>query len=124
MSRTTIFKEGAWISGYEYSDKDTLQRDIDKKEADVNCCKEELLALAMATPKDITSKGADPFEYVKMKFDEIFDELQEHLFQLHALYLIQHNEEYVSNAEYAEPTILRRAKTGYIGPDYYDMKFR
>lgn len=99
MSRTTIFKEGAWIGGYEYSDKNTLQRDIGSKEADVNYYKEKLLALCCATPKDITPKDGDPLHFVTREFEDVWDELQEVMFSLAAMYFIQHNEGHIDMGE-------------------------
>lgn len=99
MSRETIFKEGAWVGGYEYSNHATLVGDIAKKEDYIRWFKEKLLALAMATPKDITPDGADPMEHVKLTFDELWNELQDETFQLHALYLVEHNEKYICNGE-------------------------
>lgn len=97
MSRETIFRHGAWVGGYEFSNHATLMEDIAKKEADISYYKERLLALVMATPKDIAPQGEDPFEYVKQMFDELWDEIQDDTFQLHALFLIEHNEDYIDN---------------------------
>ena len=93
MSRETIFKGGAWVGGYEFSNERTLKEDIARKENDVLWYKEKLLALAMATPKDITPDGADPLEHVKLTFDELWDELQDELFRLSDMYLIEINKE-------------------------------
>ena len=95
MSRETHFKEGAWIGGYEYSDERTLKEDIAKKENDVLWYKEKLLALAVATPKDITPDGDGPLEHVTLIFDELWDELQDELFRLSDLYTVQLNEDSV-----------------------------
>lgn len=97
MSRETTFRHGAWVGGYEFSNHATLMEDIAKKEADISYYKERLLALVMATPKDIAPQGEDPFEYVKQMFDELWDEIQDETFLLHALFLIEHNEEYIDN---------------------------
>lgn len=95
MSRETHFKEGAWIGGYEYSTGARLKEDIAKHEADVAYYKERLLALVMATPKDITPDGDDPMEHVKQTFDEIWGELRDLLFRLSDLYTVQLNEDCV-----------------------------
>lgn len=95
MSRETHFKEGAWVGGYEYSSATQLKEDIAKKEADINYYKERLLALAMATPKDIAPQGEDPFEYVKQMFDELWDEIQDETIALGDLYTVQLNEDCV-----------------------------
>lgn len=95
MSRETHFKEGAWIGGYEYSSATQLKEDIAKKEADINYYKERLLALVMATPKDIAPLGEDPFEYVKQMFDELWDEIQDETIALGNLYTVQLNEDCV-----------------------------
>lgn len=97
MSRTTIFRDGAWIGGYEYSSATQLAEDIAKKEADINYYKERLLALAMATPKDIALQGEDPFEYVKQIFDELWDEIQGETLRLGTMYTVQLNEDYIDN---------------------------
>lgn len=97
MSRETIFKEGAWVGGYEYSSATQLAEDIAKKEADINYYKERLLALAMATPKDIALQGEDPFEYVKQIFDELWDEIQGETLRLGTMYTVQLNEDYIDN---------------------------
>lgn len=99
MSRETIFKDGAWVGGYEYSSATQLKEDIAKKEADISYYKERLLALAMATPKDIAPNGEDPFEYVKQMFDELWNEIQDETFALGNMYTVQLNEEYVNNGE-------------------------
>lgn len=119
MSRETIFKDGAWVGGYEYSSATQLKEDIAKKEADISYYKERLLALAMATPKDIAPNGEDPFEYVKQMFDELWDEIQDQTIALGNMYMVQLNERYVRGEESYE-----KAKSGYIGPEYYDRKFR
>lgn len=99
MSRETIFKEGAWVGGYEYSNATQLTEDIAKKEADINYYKERLLALAMATPKDIAPQGEDPFEFVKQMFDELWDEIQDDTIALGNMYTVQLNEDYIDNGE-------------------------
>lgn len=99
MSRETHFKEGAWIGGYEYSTGARLKEDIAKREADVAYYKERLLALVMATPRDITPDGDDPMEHVKLTFDELWDELQDELFRLSDMYLIEVNKEHIDNGE-------------------------
>ena len=112
MSRETHFKEGAWIGGYEYSDERTLKEDIAKKENDVLWYKEKLLALAMATPKDITPDGDDPLEHVNLTFDELWDELQDELFRLSDLYLIEVNKEYIDNGATSPSDALRDTTDG------------
>lgn len=112
MSRETHFKEGAWIGGYEYSDERTLKEDIAKKENDVLWYKEKLLALAMATPKDITPDGDDPLEHVKLTFDELWDELQDELFHLSDMYLIEVNKEYIDNGATSPSDALRDTTDG------------
>ena len=97
MSRETIFKAGAWVGGYEYFNATQLTEDIAKKEADISYYKERLLALAMATPKDIAPQGEDPFEYVKQMFDELWEEIQDHTLQLGTMYTVQLNEDYIDN---------------------------
>lgn len=99
MSRETIFKEGAWVGGYEYSSDAQLKEDIARKENDVMWYKEKLLAMAMATPKDITPGGDDPLEHVKLAFDELWDEVHDELFRLSDLYIIESNKEYIDNGE-------------------------
>jgi len=99
MSKETIFRDGASVGGYEYSSATQLKEDIAKKENDVLWYKEKLLALAMATPKDITPDGADPLEHVKLTFDELWDELQDELFRLSDMYLIEMNKEHIGNGE-------------------------
>ena len=95
MNRETTFKEGAAVCGYEYSTSAQLKEDIAKKEADVAYYKERILAMCMATPKDITPNGADPVENVHLTFNEIWDELQDELFALSNLCVIQFNEDCV-----------------------------
>ena len=99
MSRETRFKDGAWVGGYEYTNATQLTEDIARTESFISWYKERLLALAMATPKDITPEGADPLEHVKLTFDELWDEIQDKTFQLHALYVIQLNEEFINKGE-------------------------
>lgn len=119
MSRETIFRDGASVGGYEFSSATQLTEDIAKKEADISYYKERLLALAMATPKDITPDGSDPLEHVKQMFDELWDEIQDQTIALGNMYTVQLNERYVRGEESCEKT-----KPGYIGPEYYDRKFR
>ena len=118
MSRETVFKEGAWIGGYEYSNERTLKEDIAKKENDVLWYKEKLLALAMATPKDITPDGSDPLEQVRETFSDVWDELQDELFRLSDLYLIEANKEYIDNGSAPQCVALRdTTNTGNDGED-------
>lgn len=112
MSRETVFKEGAWVGGYEFTDERTLKEDIAKKENDVLWYKEKLLALAMATPRDITPDGADPLDHVKLTFDELWDELQDELFRLSDLYLIEVNKEYIDNGATSPSDALRDPTNG------------
>ena len=118
MSRETVFKEGAWIGSYEYSNERTLKEDIAKKENDVLWYKEKLLALAMATPKDITPDGSDPLEHVKLTFDELWDELQDELFRLSDMYLIEINKENIDDGSAPQCVALRdTTNTGNDGED-------
>ena len=95
MSRETVFRKGAWVGGYEFSNATQLKEDIAKKEADIHWYKEKLLALAAATPKDITPEGDDPLEHIKLTFDALFDDLQDEVLQLGVMYVVQLNEDYV-----------------------------
>jgi hypothetical protein len=99
MSRETTFKDGAFVGGYEYFNSTQLTEDIAKKEADIDYYKERLLALAMATPKDIAPNGEDPFEYVKQMFDELWDEIQDQTLALGNMYTVQLNEDYIDKGE-------------------------
>lgn len=119
MSKETIFRDGASVGGYEFSSATQLTEDIAKKEADISYYKERLLALVMATPKDIAPNGEAPYEYVKQMFDELWDEIQDQTIALGNMYMVQLNERYVRGEESCE-----KAKSGYIGPEYYDRKFR
>lgn len=99
MSRETIFKEGAWIGGYEFSNSTRLKADIAKKEADVAYYKERLLAMCMATPKDITPKDDNPIEHIHFSFIDLWEALQDEMFALGDLYTIQNNEDCIDIAE-------------------------
>lgn len=99
MSRETIFKEGAAVCGYEYSNKARLESDIREMESDVNYYKQRLLAMCCATPKDITPKGDEPLRFVTQEFDEMWDELQDIMFRLSDLYTIQLNEDCIYNGK-------------------------
>lgn len=67
------------------------------KASECKCC--ECGKQAVATPKDITPDGADPLEHVKLTFDELWDELQDELFRLSDMYLIEMNKEHIDNGE-------------------------
>lgn len=99
MSRETIFKQGAAICGYEYSNKSQLESDIKSMEADVNYYRQRLLAMCCATPKDITPKDGDPLQYVEQEFEEVWDVLQEWMFRLSDLYTIQLNEDCIDDGK-------------------------
>ena len=118
MSRETIFRDGASVGGYEFSSATQLTEDIAKKEADISYYKERLLALAMATPKDITPDGSDPLEQVRETFSDVWDELQDELFRLSDLYLIEANKEYIDNGSAPQCVALRdTTNTGNDGED-------
>ena len=118
MSKETILRDGASVGDYEFSSATQLKEDIAKKEADISYYKERLLALTMATPKDIAPNGEAPYEYVKQMFDELWDEIQNQTIALGNMYIVQLNERYVRGEESYE-----KVKSGYIGPEYYDRKF-
>ena len=90
MSRETIFKEGAWVGGYEYSDERTLQADISKKEADLNFYKVRLAVMAgMANPEDVAGD-------VHQDLEELWDEIQDAMFSLAYMYMIENNKDYIA----------------------------
>lgn len=53
--------------------------------------KSEILALCMSTPKDIfdSEEYSDPFNYIKNKFKELFDELSEQQYDLNTIDFIE-----------------------------------
>jgi len=102
MSKETIFKDGAWVGGYEYSTPERLEDDIRKKEACVNCYKQKLLAMACATPSDVTPAGQDPLEHVSLLFNDLWDDLQEEIFSLSTMYTVQLNEDNINMGDEPE----------------------
>lgn len=99
MSRETSFKEGAWISGYQYSNPSTLQSDIEEAESMIKWFRDSLLVLAASNPKDITPEGEDPAEHIKLEFRQLWEELEEAFWDLHKRQFIQFNEEYIDKEE-------------------------
>lgn len=90
MSRETIFKDGAWVGGYEYSDERTLQADISKQEADLNFYKVRLAVMTgMANTEDVA-------EEVHQDLEELWEEIQEAMFRLAYMYMIENNKDYIA----------------------------
>lgn len=99
MSRETVFKDGAWVGGYQYSDKRTLEVDIKRLTETVEFWKRRLYAMAHASPRDITPQGEEPLQYIQNEFDDIWEALEDDLFALSRLYIIENNEEYIDKGE-------------------------
>ena len=99
MSRETYFKEGAWLGGYEYSNDNQLERDIEEKKEMISYFKERLLAMAIATPKDVVQGDDNPLESLHLEFREIWRELEDELVSLGFLYFVKNNIEYIDNGE-------------------------
>lgn len=99
MSRETIFKDGAWVGGYEYSSATQLKEDIAKCEEEITRYREQFLALAVSTPRqimhNIVKNGGNPYEEIRLLFWELWDDMQEATIRLANLYTIQLNEDKV-----------------------------
>lgn len=99
MSRETIFKDGAWVGGYEFRDKQSLDRDIKYVEDSVEYYKRRLYAMVYASPRDITPQGQEPLQYLQNEFEDIWEELEDNIFTLARLHIIENNEEYIDKGE-------------------------
>lgn len=90
MSRETIFKDGAWVSGYEYTDERTLQNDIAQTERDLNFLKTRLAVMTgMANPEDVA-------EELHESFEELWEDIQDEMLSLMSMYVIDNNKEYIN----------------------------
>lgn len=106
MSKETIFKDGAWVGGYEYTSATRLTEDIARCEANISQYREQLLALAVSTPHDIMEniieEGGNPFDEIRLLFDELWDGMQDETLKLGTLYTVQMNEDFVDMGDAPE----------------------
>lgn len=99
MSRETIFKEGAWVGGYEFRDKHTLELDMKHLAESIEYFKRRLYAMVHATPRDIAPQGEEPLQYIQNEFEDIWEALEDDIFALGRLHIIENNEEYIDKGE-------------------------
>ena len=89
MSSGTLVKIKRYFNYYHYSSLETLNNDIKDAIKARECAKASLLALAMATPRDITPDGEIPIEHIEGCFNNAFDVYNDADAHLSALYDIK-----------------------------------
>lgn len=85
MSSGTFIKVKRYYKHYHYKDKELLKEDISTAKIKLEQAKASLLALSMATPKDLTPDGEDPCDYIEICFNRKFEEYIEADYNLFAL---------------------------------------
>lgn len=97
MGWGTQFKADIFISKELYHTKYEVEDEISDKESWIAKCKAKLLALALATPRDITphnSDSDDPIWYVTKEVDYALESIEESEYKLFKLrLLLEHWEE-------------------------------
>lgn len=93
MSRETHFKEGAWIGGFEYHNEAQLKGEIERYESLLYKYKTEFaIRLGMNNPDGNA-------EEMFFEFEELWDAMQDTMFRLSDLYVIETNKEHIDNGE-------------------------
>lgn len=103
MSSETVFKAGAWVGGHEYTDEERLKNEIGRAEENIGFYREKLLALAVSTPQDIMADiiedNGNPLDEIMLLFDELWEGMQDEVFRLANLCVIENNIDYIDNGE-------------------------
>lgn len=93
MRRETRFKEGAWIDGFEYHNEAQLKDEIERYESLLYEYKTEFaIRLGMNNPDGNA-------EELFFEFEELWEALQDTMFRLSDLYVIEGNKDYINNGE-------------------------
>ena len=96
MSRETTFKEGAWISGFEFRDENQLHREIEDQESLLGKYKTQFAILYGMANRDGKPDESDGMLH---EFEELWEGLQDVMFHLARLYVVDMNKEYIDNGE-------------------------
>lgn len=96
MSRETTFKEGAWISGFEFRDENHLHREIGDQEKLLGKYKTQFAILY-----GMACRAGNPEESdgLLIEFNELWEGLQDTMFSLAKLYVVNLNIDYIDNGE-------------------------
>lgn len=102
MAYSVNFKADVELRHLSYSTREAVQLDISDREKNIEKLKGELFALICATPKDITgpdSNSSDPYENMQMKFNEIWEQIEDEENILVKLYLLDNEDAWKTKIE-------------------------